>query len=384
MEPHNPKKLRSSCDRCALLKVRCTKQRPNCDRCCKAGEKCVYTPYRWKGRPGRLASSTEPLIISDSSVESLYTTNPNFSLTQPGISLEAFHIPSHAQLQLNDHGWEALETHGGDNLMSVFGEDIRALASASQQTDSPASTTVVPTSNGPSSMDGSRDNPPRFQTSLASSSMLNLEGYECHDIILGLLEEIHKTNSQCASFPPTSISPEKYSIRRSSNLIMKSNRAVLQHVDLLLARSCRDTCLKKFSFICLIRAICAAILELYDDVLQSLLRSHRSEETIGSSQVKNTVVFDPVQLTDFPLGRSAEIRLNAELLLCELDAFTSMMTKLGEALVETGMNRIDGGVEDGGEEAKRGSAKPTIDRYLEKRVDSLRKSLATDFKETPL
>jgi hypothetical protein len=44
-------KLRSSCDRCTALKIRCNKQTPTCGRCSTSGLACVYSPYRWKGRP---------------------------------------------------------------------------------------------------------------------------------------------------------------------------------------------------------------------------------------------------------------------------------------------------------------------------------------------
>lgn len=43
-------KLRSTCDRCTLLKVRCDKQKPRCERCKGLGSSCVYSPRRWKGR----------------------------------------------------------------------------------------------------------------------------------------------------------------------------------------------------------------------------------------------------------------------------------------------------------------------------------------------
>nr|QPI71214.1 Zinc finger transcription factor [Ovatospora brasiliensis]WNZ75136.1 MollA [Ovatospora sp.] len=49
-EPGNSK-LRATCDRCSTLKVRCNKQKPACDRCETLGLHCVYSPFRWKGRP---------------------------------------------------------------------------------------------------------------------------------------------------------------------------------------------------------------------------------------------------------------------------------------------------------------------------------------------
>lgn len=56
--PGPDNKLRSTCDRCTALKVRCKKQKPACERCDNFGLKCVYSPYRWKGRPSSTRDAT--------------------------------------------------------------------------------------------------------------------------------------------------------------------------------------------------------------------------------------------------------------------------------------------------------------------------------------
>ncbi|OAA58782.1 C6 zinc finger domain protein [Cordyceps fumosorosea ARSEF 2679] len=44
-------KLRTSCDRCQLSKVRCSRGKPSCWRCSQSGVECVYSPLRKTGRP---------------------------------------------------------------------------------------------------------------------------------------------------------------------------------------------------------------------------------------------------------------------------------------------------------------------------------------------
>jgi hypothetical protein len=46
-------KLRASCDSCAALKVKCSKEHPTCARCSTSGCSCIYGISRKHGKPGR-------------------------------------------------------------------------------------------------------------------------------------------------------------------------------------------------------------------------------------------------------------------------------------------------------------------------------------------
>ncbi len=46
-----PVKLRTSCDLCQTLKVRCSQEKPSCFRCAKNRQVCIYSPLRRIGRP---------------------------------------------------------------------------------------------------------------------------------------------------------------------------------------------------------------------------------------------------------------------------------------------------------------------------------------------
>lgn len=47
----SPEKLRSTCNQCALSKVRCNKRKPTCQRCETHEFECVYDRSRRRGKP---------------------------------------------------------------------------------------------------------------------------------------------------------------------------------------------------------------------------------------------------------------------------------------------------------------------------------------------
>lgn len=69
----NGTRLRTSCDACQNLKVKCSQVKPSCRRCSKNGLDCVYSPLRRMGRPKkssvapRAAPSAAPSVRSLSS-----------------------------------------------------------------------------------------------------------------------------------------------------------------------------------------------------------------------------------------------------------------------------------------------------------------------------
>ncbi|KAJ5207301.1 hypothetical protein N7491_002066 [Penicillium cf. griseofulvum] len=51
--------LRTSCDACQSLKIKCSQSKPECDRCGKHGVPCVYSPLRRMGRPKKRATLSQ-------------------------------------------------------------------------------------------------------------------------------------------------------------------------------------------------------------------------------------------------------------------------------------------------------------------------------------
>ncbi|KAJ5997667.1 hypothetical protein N7522_009327 [Penicillium canescens] len=52
-------RLRTSCDACQSLKIKCSQNKPECDRCVKHGLHCVYSPLRRMGRPRKRDASSQ-------------------------------------------------------------------------------------------------------------------------------------------------------------------------------------------------------------------------------------------------------------------------------------------------------------------------------------
>ncbi|KAJ5972577.1 uncharacterized protein N7479_002495 [Penicillium vulpinum] len=52
-------RLRTSCDACQSLKIKCSQNKPECERCVKHGLHCVYSPLRRMGRPRKRDASSQ-------------------------------------------------------------------------------------------------------------------------------------------------------------------------------------------------------------------------------------------------------------------------------------------------------------------------------------
>ncbi|KAF2703140.1 hypothetical protein K504DRAFT_184752 [Pleomassaria siparia CBS 279.74] len=59
----NRTRLRTSCDACQNLKVKCSQDKPSCRRCSKNGLDCVYSPLRRMGRPKRPTSPSPASLM---------------------------------------------------------------------------------------------------------------------------------------------------------------------------------------------------------------------------------------------------------------------------------------------------------------------------------
>lgn len=92
------------------------------------------------------------------------------------------------------------------------------------------------------------------------------------------------------------------------------------------------------------RTIFARILTRYEDVFSSITADPPPFEPCTPESPKDgnddghvrpgTVFFEPAQLADFPLGHHGDLRINVELLLCELQAFESIVARVGNIKAE--------------------------------------------------
>lgn len=275
-------KLRSTRDRCAQLKVRCNKQRPICECCDKADEKCVYAPYRWKGRPGpgteriRLSLECGPApgqAYSESAANPLSRTSATGMASDPGAAQQPCVVSGHAPPVM---GWQTHAYQDVDEFMSMMGADFQIMGPGSapphQGEGTPA---LLPDADHEStaSWDQVESEPnPRANTFDMMSEPSAFSHYECDRGMLGLLEGLSQSNPQCqpaAKLTPET-SPRQSGRSSSSSQLMKSNRAARQHLDFLLTRPCRAACLTRLDSTCLVRTILARILTRYENIFSSI------------------------------------------------------------------------------------------------------------------
>ncbi|KAI1416402.1 hypothetical protein F5Y13DRAFT_116814 [Hypoxylon sp. FL1857] len=369
----NQQKLRATCNRCTLLK-------------------CVYTPYRWKGRPAHPKTPVQQ-VPSTSAAEGSYSGLPAANIHTHSETLRASH-PGRDNLQANQQravptcvspitGWDPQGQADLDNFVNMFGMDLEMLGGVENS----------PSEGRTESSSEFEQRPPSRFTFTVMGPPPRLDYYDCYQIMLGLLEGLSQLNPGCESARVRLVpgaSCHNHPGRFSSNDLMKSNRTALQHLDFLLSRSCRDTCLSRLDSSYLLHSICLTILARYQDIFESLaqnpLRSMPpTPPFLSDRSVSRTgaVFFDPVQFKDFPLDRQAEMRINAELLLCELGAFSSLA--LGVDDIEPKHQREqETGDETGEPQARHHStrgSRPAFEEHLRQKIDELRK-LTKEFRDT--
>ncbi|KAA8644080.1 hypothetical protein EYZ11_005452 [Aspergillus tanneri] len=101
--PGQPK-LRSSCDRCGIAKVKCDRGHPECGRCVSHGMACVYGVSRKIGKPPR-----RPSLSRTSSNHAAATDS---SSSSGGIMLDIEPFPSGAEVPT---AWDAMDYDSSAN-----------------------------------------------------------------------------------------------------------------------------------------------------------------------------------------------------------------------------------------------------------------------------
>lgn len=127
--PPSPK-LKDSCDRCSISKVRCTKAKPSCARCDKLGYTCFYSPARRVGRPYRPKGSIpeEKVIEEEHQLKNAQTTTlfidesvkhyPHLHTSPTPVDVHPDSSPSISPIPHLDTfrpAWPALEAPNGHN-----------------------------------------------------------------------------------------------------------------------------------------------------------------------------------------------------------------------------------------------------------------------------
>lgn len=341
------KKVRSTCDRCAALKVRCDKKKPSCERCESMHKKCVYGPYRWKGKPtANNESSRSPKRSVDlTSLEGETTSrSPSVKAPQSNIdsfSTDAFHafggfpiIPDLDNFQ-NDFDcnfWgsylmqTAKDSHEipGPNVLHFAGSVSEGASDLSAEANT---ATFLPPSSTPTLLDTT------VSESVFTRRGSTPSGHRCLCISLAFstLQELYQAELRCKASAGLQMDGDLD--LPSSDQILKINRVAVQNLDQLLSRDC-TACSRDTNMLFLIATISSKVLSWYRAVFNGVAPLSPSTK---SAEIMESVSFTPIQFGDFKLDLVAERRMKAQFLLCELQN----LSKVFDALADRGAGRTN-------------------------------------------
>ncbi|KAI4231019.1 MAG: hypothetical protein L6R40_007857 [Gallowayella cf. fulva] len=294
MSPQRAKKLKETCDSCSASKVKCDKRWPQCSRCEHLTYPCFYSPARRKGRPhptinhdGRKKSeeSSEKSSTQESLPCQTNDTNPQVASRRseigPQLAIakeeiqrrhqhrQGYGAMSRLQARIPTHHLEALSSQDPPNSPSQRLDTCGSSTSTGSPTTISSPATRVSTVSSTASIDDSTNPWP------AKSS------YNDHD-----------SNTD---------SPNDCALLAMKTLQHLSGESILQHgndadgstseIQLHTA----STAIKRLStiFICpcsqkadvglLTVALCAAILDLYESILQGSIDDFAPPSTAVNS-----------------------------------------------------------------------------------------------------
>jgi hypothetical protein len=367
-------KLRSTCDRCALLKVRCDKQKPRCERCKAVNAACVYGPYRWKGRApasgstpkGSTSSSRSPTPLRDNTIS---TTPSRVSSATWDTIVPVANAPSPASLEYTNFAasmfhdtdgvaWAGLMPNPGTEQTSLDGwyaglmeVDPEGKGHSSTLYDhslleptipvpSPTSTLNTPLSHVESASDffsagsalaistcnSTRSSLSDSSTSCRCSSLpitILQDMYQAETgCRLSLSEEGASDNSNVSSTPGenSSAAGSAGGLPRSDQIVTISRSAV-QHMEQLLTCECGAST-RDPTLLFLVTALTSKLLTWYHAAFTVLTRSPAADvvpsSSSGSGDALDLGFATPIQVGDFHLDFGSEQRMKAQFMLCEV------------------------------------------------------------------
>ncbi|XXG94162.1 hypothetical protein Hte_000414 [Hypoxylon texense] len=344
-------KLRSSCDRCTALKIRCDKQRPTCERCRLAGPACVYSPYRWKGRPanskggggGALERTETELPANDCALSTLLEDAPfDDALCDMDLATSPWHLDHHLPTP-NGHemilsqtcnaprrhprvasSTSTTPTHPWSSAESTSWEPVSVSVSVDSALSSGASSTLVAVTPPPPN----------------NKSTTPTVAQGCLDMALSILDTLRLIPSKQPCRYQADANRTVHEPSRSPAIAhlptgqaLKSARSAVQTLNQLLSRQC-TTCVTDGGLECLLFTIGSDILGIYWAVFEGVRRpSHhdRHENDVAGEERTGSSIFAPMQLfAGFNVDAATSQRLNAQLVVHELKGFSKFLVKLEE------------------------------------------------------
>ncbi|KAE8157899.1 hypothetical protein BDV40DRAFT_292281 [Aspergillus tamarii] len=335
-KPQAPKRLRSTCDRCTMLKVRCDKKKPRCERCESVQQHCVYGPYRWKGRS---ATAQAPLSSS-------YTGGGR---QVPCKAVESFGQSTARDLQLTEHmmsggpvssfsdfsafpGLErvSFDFHGELNgiYLGIDNNDRNGIFARPALLDyyGPVTNSAPGQVEMKSlaSLGGSESHPlpdggvSEFYFS-SPDSWTSRNVCSCGSLAFNILQEMYRAEDTCRL--------ERGAGLPSNDHILKINRIAAQSLERLVSRDCTD-CLEDSNVLFLIVTTMSKVLSWYRAVFDRIDQHSPAKSPVD---LMEPLPATPIYFGDFELDTVAEQRMTAQILLCELGYVSKLQTLIRES-----------------------------------------------------
>ncbi|CAH0052240.1 unnamed protein product [Clonostachys solani] len=339
-------KLRSSCDRCTALKIRCDKQTPTCGRCRTPGLTCVYSPYRWKGRPSSNKSrrpegqeapaepASQPTPVaeeepSSSPVSRGGSTQPQpgtqhsypqyMELSSPGVDrgesppTTEFSFENSLDLGLFNLDFPARDTYP-HALMPVSQTEPSSLYSPTRVENVIQPSYLVEATTRTAGWGHESDSGIH---SLATPSMASaITRAEGDDLSRGL------------GLPVESVSTDQ---------ALKVNRGALQTLNQIGSRNCNN-CAADADLNLLLNTTCHRMLNIYRSIFECIaeknhMSTDRRQNGLEPPYLPHSnpggLYFSPVQFNEFRVDMLTARRLNSQLLKYELETLKRLVKALG-------------------------------------------------------
>jgi len=354
-------KLRATCDRCASAKLRCEKQHPVCRRCEHLGLDCVYGPSRRKGKPSsKTFKSPERSMPLDCATPEAQAQHLQSSLWDlPGLLdaemdfasmpwTETAQRPESSDGSASDIStiWShSLDVSGQSrqNSSSIGGvmmeaEPLRHFSKA-REASSMKMTSHVPVSISASPTLSIKPN--GCCTSEAIKTLSNVYQLVC---------QCHHSGFDCSSACTSTKAPITKSV--SSDQVLLTARDAVQTLSRLAECSC-NSCSDDSNIRFLLTNIALKTFDCYKDVYKSNISSvdrgisssihtqfsvSQQADIPGSSafeiptppatSIESALKARPMTIGSFHLPQATDLRMKAQLLLCELQPLAQVCNTL--------------------------------------------------------
>ena len=380
--PRGKKKLRESCNHCALSKIRCSKDQPYCVRCSERGLCCHYAPSRRTGkrRGWSTASSagTNSRRLTSETVLPPAETLPQVSLAQgptpnsfdfvqkPSPDLtqatpcsnqlcldlqpmaystggstmtlrDGISSPMNVNIEDVDDtaglsedqqstayaSIDMLNDHRSNlNLYATDFEELNSILGISAQPDNPGA--VTPCSNSHSSNQSSSGHP---------NTQLLEQPQDCMSRALNILNNLHMAPSTCIS--TSSGCPNPKEAPRIDH-VLTTNKEVIDSIDSILGCSCS----LDLQLVLVLTVITSKVISWYSAVVRcddNPRRNGSSASGSGSLATAERVLHQPISVGKYHLDGDDMGKTRAQLVLSELHRVVGLVKHIAKCFVGLGL-----------------------------------------------